>query len=116
MLKPISALAALASAVALVAPTVGHAQDVRSTAVSYADLNLADEQGQSALQSRIKGAAHQVCDTRASLLELEMAQFSRSCRLATIASAQPAYEAALAAAQRGTVTVLTGAALTITAQ
>ena len=116
MLKPLSAIAAVMFATVLVTPTVSHAQEATSATVSYADLNLADAGGRAALTNRIAGAAGQVCATGASQRELELFQFSHSCRLGAIASARPAYDAAVAAARRGTVTVLTGAALTVTAQ
>ncbi len=116
MLKPLSAIAAVMFATALVAPTVSNAQEARTATISYADLNLADAQGREALTNRIAGAAGQVCDAGASQRELEMFQFTRTCRLGAIASAQPAYDAAIAASRRGTVTVLTGAALTVSAR
>jgi hypothetical protein len=45
MLKPLSAIAAVLLATALVTPTVSQAQDVPSASVSYADLNLANAKG-----------------------------------------------------------------------
>jgi UrcA family protein len=116
MLKPVSAIAAVLFATALVAPTVSHAQDVPSATVSYADLNLSNAEGREALKNRIAGVAGQLCDVGASIHELALFEFTRTCRTSAIASAQPAYEAAVAAARRGSVTVLSGATLTVTAQ
>jgi UrcA family protein len=117
MLKPLSAIAAIMFATALVTPTVSNAQEAARTAtVSYADLDLSDPQGREALTNRIEAGAGKVCDAGASLLELELFHFTRTCRVGAIASAKPAYDAAVAAARRGTVEVLTGATLSVTAQ
>jgi UrcA family protein len=112
MLKPISAFAALVVASALVVPTVSQAEETNSVRVSYADLNLASGVGQHTLQRRIVGAARTVCvieDSR----ELALARATNECRGDAIASAQPAYDAAVAAARRGTVIIGAGAALTV---
>lgn len=116
MLKPVSAIAAVMFATALLTPTVSQAEEARTASISYADLNLANQHGRSVLSILIAAAATQLCYNGALSRELEMAQIARSCRVDAIASAQPAYDAAVAAARRGTVTVLTGAALTVTAQ
>jgi UrcA family protein len=114
MLKTICALAALAIASALVAPTVSQAEEPNSVRVSFADLNLASDSGQRTLQRRITGAARTVCvieDSR----ELGLSRATNDCRNDAIASARPAYEAAVASATRhGTVTILDTAALTVT--
>jgi UrcA family protein len=113
MLKTLSALAAVAVASALVAPTVSQADEPNSVRVSFADLNLASNVGQHMLQRRIAGAARTVCvieDSR----ELALASATKACRGAAIASARPAYEAAVASATRqGTVTILDSAALVV---
>ena len=114
MLKTFSALAALAVASALVLPTVSQAAESNSVRVSYADLNLGSAPGQHVLQRRIAGAARTVCvieDSR----EVALRRATNGCRGDAIASAQPAYEAAVAAARRGSVTVLEGASLIVTA-
>ncbi len=114
MLKPITAFAALVVASALVVPTVSQAEDTNSVRVSYADLDLASGGGQQTLQVRIAGAAHTVCvwdDTK----ELQLEKEIKVCRGDAIASAQPAYDAAVAAARHGTVIIGAGAALTVTA-
>ena len=116
MLKPISAAAAMLIAAAVVAPTVSQAETPRSMRVSYADLNLGAAQGQQALHYRVAGAARTVCDLGETSRELKLAQITALCRNETIANAQPAMDAAINAARRGTVTVLDGAALIITAQ
>jgi UrcA family protein len=115
MLKTLPAFAALLAAGALVAPTVSEAAESNSVRVSYADLNLASDLGQNMLQRRITGAARVVCVIEDSK-ELALASATNECRKDAVASAQLAYEAAVAAARRGTVTVLDGAALIITAQ
>ena len=55
MLKPLSALAALVAASALVVPTVSHADQNLSVRVPYSDLNLASGEGQAKLKSRPAG-------------------------------------------------------------
>ena len=80
MLKTISALAALAAASALVAPTVSQAEEPNSVRVSYADLNLASDLGQQTLQRRIANGARTVC-------VIEDSRNSRSPALPTLAAA-----------------------------
>ena len=112
MLKTVAALTALAAASVLVLPTVSQAEESNSVRVSYADLNLGSDAGQQMLQRRIAGAARTVCvieDSR----ELALASATRACRTDAIASAQPAYAAAVAAARHGTVTILGSAAITV---
>ena len=114
MLKTISMAAALGVASMLVLPTVSQATQTNSVRVSYADLNLSSGAGQQVLQRRIAGAARDVClfeDSR----EIALRRATNDCRSDAIASAQPAYEAAIAAARRGTVTIGAGAALVISA-
>ena len=114
MLKTISMAAALGVASMLVLPTVTQANEINSVRVSYADLNLSSGVGQQVLQRRIAGAAREVCvieDSR----EIALRRATNDCRSDAVASAQPAYEAAIAAARHGTVTVGAGAALIVTA-
>ena len=115
MLKTLPALAALLAASALLAPTVSQAAETNSVRVSYADLNLATGFGQDRLQNRIAFAAETVCGP-ADHRDVPFAQKVRECRSGTIADAQPAYQAAVNSARRGTVEVLDGAALIITAR
>jgi UrcA family protein len=113
MLKTLSALAALAVASALVAPTVSQAEEPNSVRVSFADLNLASDVGQHTLQRRITGAARTVCAIEGSR-ELALASATNACRRDAAASARPTYEAAVASATRhGTVTILDTAAVTV---
>ncbi len=114
MLKTLPALAAFAVATVLVAPTVSQAAEMDSVRVSYADLNLASEFGQDRLQQRISFAAEVVCGP-ADHRDVPFVQRVRTCRKDTIADAQPAYRAAVNSARHGTVEVLDGAALIITA-
>ena len=114
MIKTLPAVAAFVVAGTLVVPTVSQAAETNSVRVSYADLNLASSLGQHTLQGRIAGAARVVCvieDSR----EIALRRATNACRGDAIASAQPAYEAAVNAARRGTVTVLDAAALVVTA-
>jgi UrcA family protein len=116
MLKTIPALAALGLASLLVLPTVGQAAETMTARVSYADLNLASDAGQGVLAHRIAFAATGLCDVGAIPLDLKLTSATKACRDDAIASAQPAFEAAVNAARKGSVTVLEGAALVITAQ
>jgi UrcA family protein len=112
MLKPISAAAALLAAATLLVPTVSQAEEPNSVSVSYADLNLTSELGQQTLQRRIGGAARVVCiydDSK----DLNLQSATKSCRSGAVADAQPAYEAAVAAARHGTVTVIGAAAIVV---
>lgn len=113
MLKAIPVAAALAAAAALVVPTVGRAAETNSVRVSYADLNLASHPGQQLLQHRIASAARTVCDLEDSR-QLPLLFAAIACRNDAIASAEPAYEAAVASARQGTVIVGEGAALIVT--
>ena len=116
MFKTLTATAAVMLSAALVLPTVSQAQDVESMKVSYADLDLASDAGQQRLERRIGFAAYLLCDLGESSKELDLAYATKTCRTASIAGAQPAFDAAVAAARRGTVTVGEGAALIISAQ
>jgi len=115
MLKTIPALAALAVAGALVVPTVSQAAESNSVRVSYADLNLASQRGQHLLSSRITHAAQTVCEIEDSR-EPALAQATNACRTDAVERARPAYEAAVASARGGTVTVLDAAALIVSAR
>ena len=115
MLKAMPAFAALVVAAAFVTPTVSQAAGSNSFRVSYADLNLASDVGQRALQGRITRAARVVCvfeDSR----QLDLAIATNLCRSDAISRAQPAYEEAVAAARHGTVTVGGAAALIVTSR
>ena len=112
MLKPNPALiaaAALAFAAALVVPTVSQAAELDSVTVSYADLNLASVTGATVLQRRISFAAQVVCGNEGTR-QYDLVRARTVCRDGAIQGAQPAFEAALAAARHPSVTV--GAAAT----
>jgi UrcA family protein len=115
MLRAIPAFAAVVVAATLVVPTVSQAAESNSVRVSYADLNLASDAGADALQRRIGFAARVVCEIEDSR-QLPLATATNLCRSDTIASVRPAYEAAVASARHGTVTVGEAAALIITAR
>ena len=83
--------------------------------VSYADLDLSNSTGADALQGRIKVAASGVCGANATRpAELAAIQADRLCVNGAIASAQPAFNQAVAEARGGTVTVI-GASLIVAA-
>lgn len=114
MLKTIPALAALAVAAVLVTPTVTQAAESSSVRLSYADLNLAADSGQSILRSRIGEAARDVCGAELSQV-LPIVIAGKHCTSDAMIRAEPAYEAAVAAARHGTVTVLGGEAIVVSA-
>jgi UrcA family protein len=122
MLKALSLVGALALASALLLPTASLARtaniagdDALQTAwVSYSDLDLSSLRGANVLQARIKNAAQQVCGT-ARPVELDAIKANRLCSDGAIASAKPAFDQAIAAAHRGSVTVIEGSALIVTA-
>jgi UrcA family protein len=114
MFKPIAVIGAFVVASALVIPTVTQAAETRSVRVSYADLNLASNPGQRILERRIASAAVTVCEIEDSR-ELALSTATNSCRTDAVDTARPAFEAAVAAARHGTVTVLDAAALMVTA-
>jgi len=122
MLKVLPAVGAIAVATALLLPTASLAstastmsdEAIQTASVSYADLNLADQHGAGLLQGRIKSAAQQLCGT-ARPVELDVIKANQTCMLGAVASAQPAFNQAVAAARRGSVTVIQGASLIVTA-
>jgi UrcA family protein len=113
MLKALPALAALTATIALVTPTVSRAEEPISVRVSYADLNLTTDPGRQMLQRRIVFAARTVCGT-SDPLNLAFAIAVAECRDGAIADAQPAFDAAVAAARHPSVTVLDASALVVT--
>ena len=113
MLKTLPALAALVVAGALVVPTASFAAEQTSARVSYADLNLASVDGKTALVHRVSYAADKLCGV-GKWKNLGLIEDAAACSDETVASAQPAVDAAIAAARRGSVTVLEGAALIVT--
>lgn len=122
MLKALAAAGALTAASALLLPTASLASTVSAPAddavqtatVSYADLDLASVRGSDRLKDRIKLAAADVCG-RARPVELADIKANNLCRAGAIASAQPAYDAALAAARGASVTVTVGTSLIVAA-
>jgi UrcA family protein len=113
MLKTLPALAALAAATALLVPTISEAAERTSVRVSYADLNLATDLGRHKLQRRISFAAELVCE-KTDPANIAFARAVSDCRGGAIADAQPAFAAAVAAAQHPSVTVLDATALIVT--
>ena len=114
MSKTLPALAAIAAASMLVVPTISNAADSDSIRISYADLNLISTPDQLRLQHRIASAAEIVCGV-ADHRDIAFGQAVGQCRKATIADAQPAFQAAVAASRHPSVTVLEAAALIVTA-
>ena len=114
MSKMFAAAGALLAAATLLVPTASQADTPNSVRVSYADLNLASTAGQGVLQRRMVGAARVVCvieDSR----EIALRTATNDCRSDALARAWPAYEAAVGAAHRGSVTVIDASALIISA-
>lgn len=112
-MKTIPALGALALSALLVVPTVSHAQDSQTARVTYADLNLAELGGQQTLGRRISFAADQMCGV-GKWKALGLVAEAGSCSQDAVASAQPAFDAAVARARRGSVDILDAAALIVT--
>ena len=104
MLKPLLAIAALATASALLVPTASQAATANSYRISYADLNLASDNGRQTFERRIAFGARVVCEIEDSR-ELALAAATNACRSDAIGGVQPAFEAAVAAARRGIVEV-----------
>ena len=115
MTKFIIAPFALLMAVIPAGPAIAQSDQAESIRVTYADLNLAAIAGQQTLQRRIRGAARFVCGNEYPK-EFPMAFELHACRLDAVARARPAYEQAVAAARRGTVTVLDAASLVVTSR
>jgi UrcA family protein len=114
MHKSLVVIAAVLVASALIVPTVSQAAPRDSVRVSYADLNLGTNSGQNKLQRRIAYASKLVCGTGFPL-DLSFVRVESDCREATIADAQPAFEAAVASSRRPTVEVVGAAAIIVAA-
>jgi UrcA family protein len=120
MLKAISALGAIAVASVLLVPTASLAStldgaELVTASVSYADLNLSQAGDVESLRYRIKGTAQSLCGS-SFRYELVNGIGRRVCVSDAVASAQPAFEAAVGAARRGSVIISSGASLLITAR
>ena len=112
MLKTLSALGSLVAASALVVPTVSQAEQTLSVRVPDSDLNHASSAGPGALTQRISNAAKYVCE--GDLTNIDAVSQVYACRIDAVATAQPAYKAAVAEATRhGTVTVLESTSLIV---
>ena len=93
---------------------MSQAAEQDSVRISYADLNLVSPIGQPVLERRIAFAADTVCDT-ADMHHLSWIRAVSVCRNGAIADAQPAFDAAVAAARNPSVTVLEATALVVSA-
>jgi UrcA family protein len=122
MLKALAAVGAVAAASALLVPTASLAStvtssgdgEVQTATVSYADLNLANPAGSNRLMGRMKVAASDLCGS-ARPVELAEIEANRICVSSALASAKPAFDAAVAAARGASVTVTVGASLILSA-
>jgi UrcA family protein len=122
MLRAITAAGAVVASALLLpsaslASTASAAGDdgIQTARVSYADLDLTNSRGANALEGRIKIAAAGLCGAgTARPAELTEIEASKACMVGAIASAQPAFNQAVAAARSGTVTVV-GASLIVAA-
>lgn len=117
MLKALCMTGAVAGASQLVVPAAALASpadyEVVTQTVSFADLNLASEEGVRALKSRIRGAAGSICDK--GYYSAMFGDHSRfACVKKAVASAQHQFEFAVASARPSGATVLGAATLTIT--
>ncbi len=74
------------------------ADEAKSVAVSFADLNLASEAGRDALHRRIKRAADQACAAAKANLATRIQSQYRSCLTQARDSATRQFEASIAAA------------------
>jgi UrcA family protein len=115
MTKTLPLIGAMLCAGAMIIPSVSHASEVTSARVLYGDLNLASAEGQSALHRRVDFAADQMCGV-GRWKGLGIQDEASACSQDAVASAQPAVSAAIGASLRGSVTVLDGAALIISAR
>lgn len=107
LLLPTASLASTASAAG--------GEGMQTARVSYADLDLANPRGANSLKGRIKLAAAGLCGAgTARPAEIAEINASKACMVDAIASAQPAFNQAIAAARGASVTV-TGAALIVAA-
>ena len=121
MLKAITAAGAVVAS-ALLLPTASLAgtasatgEGMQTARVSYADLDLASPYGANSLQGRIKLAAASLCGAGTTRpVEIAEINAGKACMVDAIASAQPAFNQAIAAARGASVTV-TGAALIVAA-
>jgi UrcA family protein len=121
MLKALVALGAVAAAAVLLIPTAVFASPANASeaefvhaSVQYGDLNLSQPSGVYRLERRISYTAEKLCGSPASL-DIQFNTVSRNCISGAVASAQPALDALVGNARRGTVTVTYGAALIMTA-
>jgi UrcA family protein len=97
-LLAISASFVLLSTGAAVAADAGNADNV-SKRVSYADLNLASEEGVARLNARIRWAARTICGARHSSI-LHEVRAERACMREAIAGVSPKVELAVARFER----------------
>jgi UrcA family protein len=97
-LLAISASFVLLSTGAAVAADAANTDNV-SKRVSYADLNLASEEGVATLNARIRWAARSICDTRQSGILREVLA-ERACMREAMAGVSPKVELAVARFER----------------
>ena len=114
MLKIFPALAAFGVAAALLVPTASQAEEPDLVRVPYGDLNLLASFDQAKLQRRVAFAAQVVCGP-ADHRDVPFLQKVGECRRATIADAQPSVQEAINRARHPSVTILSAAALMVTA-
>jgi len=118
MLKAITALGAIAVASALFVPTASLASpmdaELVTASVYYGDLNLSHQGDVNALRYRIKGTAQSLCGS-SFRYELVNGVGRKVCVTDAVASAQPAFDAAVGAARRGSVTII-GSSLIVSAR
>jgi len=101
-MKTITTLAAAFVATLAAAPALAQDSNVRSVAVSYADLDLASEAGRATFDNRLRQAVRELCGT-ASSADLRGQNRVDACREELTESAAQQRDVALASRQTGIV-------------
>lgn len=103
-MKKLIAIAASAAAAASFA-TPAHATETKSVEVSFADLNLRNDEGVARFDRRIERAIDQVCDYDGNLADRLNHNASKACVRETLANVTPARNAIIDTQKNGQVTV-----------
>ena len=101
-MKTITTLGAALLATLTAAPALAQEANVRSVAVSYADLDLGSEAGRATFDSRLRQAVRELCGT-ASSADLRGQNQVDACREELTARAAQQRDIALAGRQTGIV-------------
>ena len=101
-MKTITTLAAAVLATVTAAPALAQDANIRSVAVSFADLDLGSEAGRSTFDNRLRQAVREVCGV-ASSADLRGQNRVDDCRETLTARAAQQRDVALASRQSGIV-------------